>query len=69
MNDILQEQVPAMVSKILRTVYAGGRRLESGCDFRRHYPLHIYTCYWAPDTLEWSSLGVGHSAFVEWALT
>lgn len=26
-------------------------------------------CYWAPDTLEWSSLGVGHSAFVEWALT
>lgn len=26
-------------------------------------------CYWAPDTLEWSSLGFGHSIFVEWALT
>ncbi|KAK3192239.1 hypothetical protein K4F52_001869 [Lecanicillium sp. MT-2017a] len=26
-------------------------------------------CYWAPDTLKWSSLGVGHTAFVEWALS
>jgi hypothetical protein len=26
-------------------------------------------CYWAPDTLEWSGLGVGHGEFVTWALT
>lgn len=25
-------------------------------------------CYWGPDTLAWSPLGVGHSAFVQWAL-
>jgi len=26
-------------------------------------------CYWAPDTLDWSPLGGGHTAFVEWVLT
>ncbi|WP_369045388.1 DUF2625 family protein [Sinomonas sp. P10A9] len=25
-------------------------------------------CYWGPDTLAWSPLGVGHSAFIRWAL-
>lgn len=23
-------------------------------------------CYWGPDTLEWTPLGAGHTAFVEW---
>uniref|UniRef100_A0A060TDV9 ARAD1D51084p n=1 Tax=Blastobotrys adeninivorans TaxID=409370 RepID=A0A060TDV9_BLAAD len=26
-------------------------------------------CYWGPDTLKWSSLGVGPSTFVDWALS
>ncbi|WP_202868037.1 DUF2625 family protein [Kribbella sindirgiensis] len=26
-------------------------------------------CYWAPDTLEWDGLGVGHTDFVLWSLT
>jgi hypothetical protein len=30
-------------------------------------PGHV--CYWGPDTLRWSGLGVGHSEFVMWALT
>ncbi len=25
--------------------------------------------YWGPDTLDWTPLGVGHSGFVEWALS
>lgn len=25
-------------------------------------------CYWGPDTLEWTPLGAGHTAFVEWLL-
>lgn len=25
-------------------------------------------CYWGPDTLAWSGIGGGHSAFVAWAL-
>lgn len=25
-------------------------------------------CYWAPDSLDWESLEIGHGAFVEWAL-
>lgn len=25
-------------------------------------------CYWGPDTLEWTPLGVGHKAFIEWLL-
>ena len=25
-------------------------------------------CYWGPDTLEWTPLGVGHTAFIEWLL-
>jgi hypothetical protein len=25
-------------------------------------------CYWGPDTLEWTPLGLGHGAFLEWAL-
>ena len=25
-------------------------------------------CYWGPDTLDWLSLGVGHSAFMHWCL-
>ncbi len=26
-------------------------------------------CYWGPDTLDWTPIGGGHSAFVSWALT
>jgi hypothetical protein len=26
-------------------------------------------CYWGPDTLEWTLLGITHTAFVEWALS
>jgi hypothetical protein len=26
-------------------------------------------CYWGPDTLEWTPLGITHTAFVEWALS
>lgn len=26
-------------------------------------------CYWGPDTLSWSGIGCGHSAFVTWALS
>lgn len=26
-------------------------------------------CYWAPDTLDWDGLGIGHSDFVLWSLT
>lgn len=25
-------------------------------------------CYWGPDTLSWSGIGGGHSAFIAWAL-
>jgi hypothetical protein len=25
-------------------------------------------CYWGPDTLEWTPLGITHTGFVEWAL-
>lgn len=25
-------------------------------------------CYWAPDSLDWESLEIGHGAFVEWVL-
>lgn len=25
-------------------------------------------CYWAPDTLDWTPIGGGHSSFVSWAL-
>lgn len=25
-------------------------------------------CYWGPDTLEWTPLGIGHTAFIEWLL-
>lgn len=25
-------------------------------------------CYWGPDTLEWTGIGGGHAAFVDWAL-
>lgn len=25
-------------------------------------------CYWGPDTLEWTPLGMGHGAFLEWVL-
>ena len=25
-------------------------------------------CYWGPDTLEWTPLGAGHTAFMEWVL-
>ncbi|HEX5542498.1 MAG TPA: DUF2625 family protein [Micromonospora sp.] len=26
-------------------------------------------CYWGPDTLDWTPIGAGHSAFVAWALS
>jgi hypothetical protein len=26
-------------------------------------------CYWGPDTLEWTPLGAGHTAFMEWVLS
>lgn len=26
-------------------------------------------CYWGPDTLDWQSIGGGHSAFIAWALS
>ena len=26
-------------------------------------------CYWGPDTLDWQSIGGGHSAFITWALS
>jgi hypothetical protein len=26
-------------------------------------------CYWGPDTLDWSPIGGGHSAFITWALS
>ena len=26
-------------------------------------------CYWGPDTLDWTPIGGGHSAFVTWALS
>jgi hypothetical protein len=25
-------------------------------------------CYWGPDTLEWTPVGAGHTAFIEWVL-
>lgn len=28
-----------------------------------------HVCYWGPDTLEWSSIGGGHTDFINWALS
>jgi hypothetical protein len=44
----------------------GGRfAIDGGGLGGEHGEVH----YWGPDTLAWSSLGVGHSDFVHWSLT
>jgi len=63
------ERLPALTPEPGMLVVAydvlGGRFAVDGGAFGAPGTVH----YFAPDSLEWESLEVGHGAFVDWALT